>query len=101
MQVNDMKKLLVLLFSLLLLVSCSGNSYSSLSDGDAVLFTGPNNTSYTKNDLYKSLKVSSQDAIVSDILKNIALSYDVDMETIEADAQTYLDEYTQNGYESY
>ena len=54
-----MKKILIIAFALLMLAGCSDAShYSYLSDGDEVLFTGPN-TTYTKNDLYKSLKLSA------------------------------------------
>ncbi len=96
-----MKKIIIILFSLLLIAGCTNsNSYSSLSDGKDVIFSG-SNKSYTKDDLYKSLKVSSVDAIVNDILKNIALKYVDDMSEIEKEADDVIAEYTEMGYEAY
>ncbi|MBR4462301.1 MAG: membrane lipoprotein lipid attachment site-containing protein [Erysipelotrichaceae bacterium] len=96
-----MKKIIVILFSLLLVAGCANrNSYSSLSDGKDVIFSGPK-VSYAKEDLYKSLKVSSADAIVNDILKNIALKYVDDMSEIEKEADDVIAEYTEMGYEAY
>ncbi|MBR5755288.1 MAG: membrane lipoprotein lipid attachment site-containing protein [Erysipelotrichaceae bacterium] len=96
-----MKKIIAILFTLIMLAACSGtNSYSSLSDGDEVIFSGPGVT-YTKNDLYKSLKVASTDAVVDDIVKNIAMTYDLDYDAIEAEAQSAIDGYIEGGYESY
>ena len=95
-----MKKIIVIL-SLLTLCACAGaNSSSEISKGSDVLFKGPDVT-YTKADLYKSLKVSSSDAIVENIVNNIAKKYDVDTEAIEKEAQDMIDEYVSNGYESY
>ncbi len=96
-----MKKIVIVLFSLLLIAGCAGgNSYSSLSDGKDVIFTGADK-SYTKEDLYKSLKVSSVDAIVNDIVRNIALKYVEDLSEIEKEADDLIAEYTDQGYESY
>ena len=98
-----MKKLLIVLFVLLLLAGCSSkNHYSYLSDGDEVLFTGPKNVSYTKNDLYRSLKMSSETALANEILDRIAMNLeDTDMEAIEADADLLIETYQSMGYESY
>ena len=96
-----MKKIIIILFSLFLVAACTNrNSYSSLSDGGDVIFSGTEK-SYTKDDLYKSLKVSSADAIVNDILKNIALKYIDDMSEIEKEADDLIAEYTELGYEAY
>ena len=96
-----MKKILSVLFVLMLVAGCTGSSsYSSLSDGKDLIFEGPK-TSFTKDDLYKSLKVSSTDAIVNDIMNNIALKYDIDMEAIEAEADEDINGYVEMGYESY
>ena len=94
-----MKKLLVIL-SLLLLCACSAGKTSSISNGNDVLFTGPG-VSYTKQNLYESLKVSSVDALVNNIVNNIAKKQNVDFEAIEKEAQEMIDEYIANGYESY
>lgn len=99
---TKMKKIIIVLFALLLLAGCSdGNHYSSLSNGDDVLFTGPNIT-YTKNDLYKSLKLSNTSGISSNILDKIALNLDgIDMDQINADADELIETYQSMGYESY
>lgn len=97
-----MKKLLIVLFALLLLAGCSQSShYSFLSDGDDVLFKGPK-ASYTKNDLYKSLKVSGEDGIKQDILDHIALKLDgIDMDALYADADELIENYKSMGYDYY
>ena len=98
-----MKKIIVVLFALLLLAGCSNkNHYSYLSDGDDLIFKGPNDVTYTKNDLYKSLKVSNEDAITSDILDKIATKIEgVDLEALEAEADELIETYQSLGYESY
>ena len=98
-----MKKIITILFVALLFAGCSSkNHYSYLSDGDEVLFSGPNNVSYTKNDLYKSLKLSSETAIANEILDQIAQKLDgIDMEQIAADADSLIETYQSMGYESY
>lgn len=97
-----MKKIIVILFALFLLAGCSNeNHYSYLSDGDEVLFSGPN-TNYTKNDLYKSMKVSGSNQIASDIIDKIALKLDgVDIEAINKEADELIETYTSLGYDSY
>ena len=96
-----MKKIITLLLISIMLVACTNkNTSSSLSDGDTVLFTGPDVT-YTKNDLYQALKVSSSDNVTKDIMKNLAKLYQINTEDIEKEAQASVDEYVANGYESY
>ena len=78
-----MKKGLTIILTALLLSACSSkNIYSYLSNGDDPIFTGPNVT-YTYNDLYKSLKVSSGDEIENQILLSIADTYEIDREELE------------------
>jgi len=97
-----MKKILVVLLALLFLAGCSDNAhYSYLSDGDEVLFTGPK-TTYTKNDLYKSMKLADSETIANDIMDKIALKLDnVDLEAIEKDADDLIETYKSLGYEAY
>lgn len=96
-----MKKVITLLFALLLLVGCSSKGYSKLSDGSEVIFTGPNNESFTKNDLYESLKISSVDAVENDILDKIAESEELDLTDVETEADGLVEMYQQLGYETY
>ena len=96
-----MKKVITLLFTLLLLVGCSSKGYSKLSDGSEVIFTGPNNESFTKNDLYESLKISSVDAVENDILDKIAESEELDLTDVETEADGLVEMYQQLGYETY
>ena len=96
-----MKKVITLLFALLLLVGCSSKGYSKLSDGSEVIFTGPNNEIFTKNDLYESLKISSVDAVENDILDKIAESEELDLTDVETEADGLVEMYQQLGYETY
>lgn len=94
-----MKKILIALFTLLLLVGCSEKGYSQLSNGNDVIFKGPDMV-YTKNDLYKSLKLISEDAVESDILAKIAENLEVDMSDVEEEADEMIELYRTMGYES-
>ena len=98
-----MKKTITLLLTLLLISACSNsNMYSSLSDGDDVLFTGPNNYSYSKKDLYNSLKISSYDVLPSVLLRSIANHYDsIDFAELEKRADEEIEFYKEIGYEPY
>lgn len=97
-----MKKIIVLLFVLLLMAGCSADSHlSKVSEGETVLFKGPNKT-FTKQDFYKQLKVTDSGAITTDIMNKIALaSADIDMDKINADADELINTYKEMGYEDY
>lgn len=95
-----MKKLLTVLFALLLLVGCSNAGYSKVSNGEEVLFKGPK-TTFTKADLYNVLKISSEDAITKDIITTIAKNLKIDLTDIEAQADDSLKMYEEMGYEYY
>ena len=95
-----MKKLLVVLTTLLLLCSCSNNNhYSYLSDGDEVIFEG-SNYKYTKNDLYKTLKITSESSIIYDILLNITDLYDIDTDAVNQEVEETVNAYIEMGLES-
>ena len=98
-----MKKILCILFVLLLAAGCSSkNHYSYVSEGDEVLISGPNKYSYTKNDLYASLKKASEGAITNEILTRIARNIEgIDLDSIYADAGNLIETYVSMGYESY
>lgn len=99
-----MKKIITILFSLLILVGCTQKGYSQLSNGDDVIFKG-DDIEYKKSDLYKSLKISSDYIIEDDVLRKIATKLDVDIDALgnEADSelemyQSYYDEATLMAY---
>ncbi|MDO4198610.1 MAG: hypothetical protein Q4D13_06460 [Erysipelotrichaceae bacterium] len=95
-----MKKISFLLIALLLLAGCgTGSSYSKISNGSDVIFKSAD-TSYTNDDLYKSLKLTSQTAIENDIINKLADTYNVDLASIEADADSMVNIYIAMGYES-
>ena len=97
-----MKKLLVILLSLILLSGCSNaNHYSDISNSE-VLFTGPNNYSYTTSQLYKAMKVGSADVVANNILKTIALKNNyANLEELQKEADEFVETYINMGYESY
>lgn len=95
-----MKKIIIILATLLMLVGCSNAGYSKLNNGDDVIFKGPN-TTFTKQDLYKVLKISSADAIVQDIMIYLAQAYEFDMSDVEKEANDTYDYYKEMGLESY
>ena len=98
-----MKKIIFVLLALLMLCSCtnSNNMYSQISE-DEVLFSGPDNYSYSKSQLYKAMKADAGESIVYDILKRIALDNNlVNLEELEKQADEFIETYTSMGYESY
>ena len=94
-----MKKLLITLFALLMLVGCSSKGYSKISDGDEVLFKGPDIT-YTKDELYNSLKKASEESIENDIINKIAAKMNLDLQKVDEEAEEMLQLYKSMGYES-
>ena len=94
-----MKKILVVLFTLLLLAGCT-KGYSQITTGEDILFKSPDST-YTKSDLYNTLKVYNADSIKLDILNTIASNMELDMSNIEQQAKDTLEMYKQIGYGDY
>ena len=95
-----MKKIIIGALCLLCLSACaSTGGKSSISNGSDVIFEGP--TTYTKADLYEVLKVSSEDAVLNDIIEKIAIAKGIDMEDIETSAEETVQMYVDYGYESY
>jgi len=91
-----MKKLLLALVVLLTLSACQSAGYSKVSEGETVLFTGK--TAFTKNDLYKKLKVTGEEAMENIIIEKIAEIEGVD---VEEEKQALLDELQASGYYDY
>ena len=51
-----MKKVLLVLVCLLALTACGSNHYSSVSDGNEVIYKTSDGNSFTKADLYETMK---------------------------------------------
>ena len=95
-----MKKLLVVLVTLLALTACASKGYSTVSDSNEVIFKGPDGN-YTKQDLYKSLKILSEQPITLDIINKIAQIENVDMDEIEKEADDSIQSIIDQGMEFY
>lgn len=95
-----MKKLLVILICLLALAGCSNKpGYAKVSDGDEVIFEGPN-IKYTKEELFDVLKLNSQTALEEEFIEKIAKDKGIDTESFDNDAQDYVDAMIEYGLES-
>ena len=96
-----MKKLSLILITLLLLTACSNNHYSKVSDGDEVIFTGPNIT-YTKANLYEDMKLNDiTNYLNNDLILKLSELEGIDMAAIEEKAQAQVDEVVEAGQEYY
>lgn len=96
-----MKKLIIVLASLMLLVGC-GNHYSTVTDADEVIFSYPNGDTYTKGNLYTDMKGNDITSICYNaIVMRIAEKEGIDIDTIKSDIQETIDEMTGNGMDAY
>lgn len=95
-----MKKILVVLLTLIALTACSSKGYSSITNSDDVIFKGPDGK-YTKAELYRSLKVVSEQPIVDDIVKKIATIEKVDFDQIDVEVEEEVQTVIDQGYEFY
>ena len=94
-----MKKLLVVLASLLVLVGCaSAPAEIKLSSGDEIIFKGPDGN-YTKEDLFEVLKLNPQNAIDSQLVKMIAEEKGITFDSFDKEAQDYVDLMSSYGLE--
>ncbi len=93
-----MKKIIILIiFALLCLSGCGTKGYSKISNGDDIIFTGPDKN-FTREDLYKTLKLASESSIENDIINKIANSMDLDQEAIDKEVETEISFYVSMGY---
>ena len=85
-----MKKILLVSITLLLLCGCSGGSHDSfVSEADTVIFARPDGSSYTKGDLYESMKQNDISVYLSnDIVTRLAGFEGIDMDAIREEAET-------------
>lgn len=97
-----MKKVIAILSCLFILTACGSAHYTTLSESDTPIFTRPDGTSYTSQDLYEDMKNSD----VTDILKmriiNKLAEYEgVDVESIKTEMTEQVNELVESGYESF
>ena len=92
-----MKKLFIVLMTVLLLSACASDKHSSfVSEGDAVIFEDPNGKAYTKQALYDDMKLNDYTTYLNNALvRKLAVFEGIDMEEIrkqaEEDAQAAID----------
>ncbi|MBO7698422.1 MAG: hypothetical protein J6S38_05255 [Erysipelotrichaceae bacterium] len=98
-----MKKVISILLVLLALCACANkDNQTKISNGSDVLFSGPDNVSFTKQDLYDAMKTIDSQVVVNDILEHIALKNEnVNIEDLNAQVDEIVEMYTSLGYESY
>ncbi len=97
-----MKKILTVLMSLGLLVACSSNHYSSISDGDEVIFTKADGTSYSKQSLYEDMKSNDiADTLKVGLINKLAEYEGIDMEEVENEVSETVDAMVTAGYDQF
>lgn len=96
-----MKKILCVLFTLLMLCACgSSNANTMISSPDTVVLEN-SDSKVTKQELYEMMKASASSEILNNIFNSIAELYDIDLKEIEEEADSYIAMYESMGYTSY
>ncbi|MDO4500185.1 MAG: hypothetical protein Q4B60_02810 [Erysipelotrichaceae bacterium] len=94
-----MKKLLVLLLALLLVSGCSKVNNTTVTGGEEVLFSS-SKTTYTKADLYNDMLGNDiTDLLSNNLVKELAVLEGADLDTYVAEAQDYINDLKEQGYE--
>lgn len=94
-----MKKIIIVLLSLLVLCGCSNSNLSHVSNGEEVLYEGPDGISFTKEDLYQyEKKFDIKSAIASSLIAKLAQKEGVDIDSIQKKAEEYIDGMIEQGY---
>lgn len=97
-----MKKLLLTVSALFLLTACTSAHYTKVSDGDSVIFTKNDGTSYTKQDLYTTMVNNDVTDLLSIRLVNkLAELEGVDVESIRSEVEATTNSMVEAGYESF
>ena len=97
-----MKKICLLLICLLTFTACSSNHYSSVSDGDEVIYKDGSGNTYTKKDLYESMKSNDiTDSLKITLINKLATLEGVDMDTITSEVEESVNALVDGGYESF
>ena len=97
-----MKKICLLLICLLTFTACSSNHYSSVSDGDEVIYKDGSGNAYTKKDLYESMKSNDiTDSLKITLINKLAALEGVDIDTITSEVEESVNALVDGGYESF
>ena len=97
-----MKKILMILLSLLLLCACSNGHDTKISDGDEVIFVSSNNKAYTKADLYSDMMLNDISSyLTNDLITKLAKLEGVDFEVIQKEIDDEITEAIEAGQESF
>lgn len=98
-----MKKILIVLFTLLLLCGCSNSHNSKIANGEEVIFVDSDGKNYTKADLYDDMMTGSSASsyLTNDLILKLAKLENVDLETIKKEAQDDANEAIEAGQEYY
>ena len=97
-----MKKIVLLISILLTLCACSSSHTTTVSDGDKVFYERPDKTTLTKQELYsyaKTLDVAT--SIKDNLVLKIAKLEGIDLDAFGKEAQEYVDEMVELGYEEF
>ncbi|MBO7677073.1 MAG: hypothetical protein J6S49_06130 [Erysipelotrichaceae bacterium] len=98
-----MKKVLSIVLVLMTLCACGNKGgQTRISNGADVIFKGPDNVTYTKQDMYDAMKTIDSQLIIDDILRHIALKNEnINIDDINSEVDELIEMYTSLGYEQY
>lgn len=97
-----MKKVLLVLVCLLALTACGSNHYSSVSDGTEVIYKDAEGNSFTKADLYETMKNNDvTDLLKINLIKKLANYEGIDMEEISNSVEEQTNSMIDAGYETF
>ncbi len=96
-----MKKILAVLFALVLLAGCGSNAQTMVSDPDTVIISG-NDITYTKQDLFNDLKKNDVTSVIrADLTNRIAGFEEIDMDEVTTKVNDYFEELKTQYADSY
>lgn len=97
-----MKKVLLVLVCLLALTACGSNHYSNVSEGTEVIYKDAKGNSFTKEDLYETMKNNDvTDLLKINLIKQLANYEGIDMEEISNSVEEQTNGMIDAGYETF
>ena len=97
-----MKKVLLVLVCLLALTACGSNHYSNVSEGTEVIYKDAEGNSFTKADLYETMKNNDvTDLLKINLIKKLANYEGIDMEEIANSVEEQTNGMIDAGYETF